>query len=526
MKTSAPRRSPPSTGRRFNRSLAEMYPAVARQWHSKRNGELTPADVTPGSGKIVWWKCAGGHDHEWLASVANRARNGRGCPFCAGRKWPPSKSLAVRSRRLAAQWHPTRNEGLTPRDVSIADSRSVWWKCSKGPDHEWTANVHGRVLRGSGCPFCAGQRPSRAYSLRTANPGLAKQWHPSRNRSLTPADVVPGSRRKVWWRCPAGPDHEWRASIEQRTSRGTGCPVCAGLRVTASTSLAAIHPALARQWHRRLNGELRPTHVVAGSNKRVWWKCPKGPDHVWQDVVNNRTGRLGGCPFCLGRRASVTNSLAALHPRLAAQWHPTRNGKLRPADVPAGSGRRVWWKCRKGQDHEWVAQVYARVHSKRLCPFCIGHRVSRRSSLPARFPVLARQWHPDRNGDLRPRDVLATAHRVVWWKCPQGPDHEWQASVKARSTRPGRCPFCAGRRVSVTNNLATMFPRIAGEWHPTRNHALTPPDVLAADRRPVWWRCALQHVWLDTVRGRTSGRRGCPVCTGGSSWTAAAGRGR
>jgi hypothetical protein len=46
--------------------------------------------------------------------------------------------------------------------------------------------------------------------------------------------------------------------------------------------------------------------------------------------------------------------------RLAKQWHPTKNGKLTPSDVGAGSTKKVWWKCNKGDDHEWVASIVNR----------------------------------------------------------------------------------------------------------------------------------------------------------------------
>jgi hypothetical protein len=38
---------------------------------------------------------------------------------------------------LAKQWHPTKNNELTPFDVSKGSDKKVWWKCEKGKDHEW-----------------------------------------------------------------------------------------------------------------------------------------------------------------------------------------------------------------------------------------------------------------------------------------------------------------------------------------------------------------------------------------------------
>ena len=66
-------------------------------------------------------------------------------------------------------------------------------------------------------------RVTPEYNLAVINPTLAKQWHPNKNRNLTPHDVTPYSDKKVWWICERG--HEWEASLSNR-SKGYGCPYC------------------------------------------------------------------------------------------------------------------------------------------------------------------------------------------------------------------------------------------------------------------------------------------------------------
>ena len=64
-------------------------------------------------------------------------------------------------------------------------------------------------------------------------------------------------------------------------------------------SLLITHPKIARQWHPTKNGDLTPDQVVAGSAKKVWWKCLKGPDHEWSVSLDKRTGTYKtGCPYC------------------------------------------------------------------------------------------------------------------------------------------------------------------------------------------------------------------------------------
>jgi hypothetical protein len=59
---------------------------------------------------------------------------------------------------------------------------------------------------------------------------------------------------------------------------------------------------------------------------------------------------------------------------VARQWHPTKNGKLRPEDVTTGSSRQVWWHCKKDARHVWRSEIKGRVSAQALCPFCAGVR--------------------------------------------------------------------------------------------------------------------------------------------------------
>ncbi len=201
--------------------------ALLRQWHPIKNEPLTPKQITYGSRRKIWWRCERGH--EWQAIVYTRTTSGAGCPVCAGKKTCPGENdLASRRPELAAQWHPVKNGGVTPADVLPGSHRMAWWICGKG--HDWQAMVKSRVS-GAGCPVCAGRTllPNE-NDLAAAYPALAAQWHPTRNGALTPRDVMPGTRRKVWWRCGRG--HEWQAAVSSRSS-GTGCPMCAGKVILA-----------------------------------------------------------------------------------------------------------------------------------------------------------------------------------------------------------------------------------------------------------------------------------------------------
>lgn len=201
-------------------------------------------------------------------------------------------------------------------------------------------------------------------------PEMAAMWHPTRNGTLTPRDVTPASHRKVWWTCAQG--HVWEAVIGSVVRDGSGCPYCAGKRaIPGETDLATLRPDILEQWDYEKNGGIDPSAILPSTHDRVWWRCSLG--HSWQAMVFSRTKEKGaGCPYCTGKKVlSGFNDLGTLKPKLAEQWHPTLNGGLGPEEVSLGSNRKVWWRC--GAGHVWQAAVYSRTRSKGTgCPVCAG----------------------------------------------------------------------------------------------------------------------------------------------------------
>lgn len=275
----------------------------------------------------------------------------------------------LRTGRAAVleQWDPTANGALTPDDLSYGSAQPVWWRCAQG--HLWKAQARARAA-GCGCPVCANRVVLAGENdLAQRYPDLAAQWDREKNGALTPRDVTPGAKRKVWWRCEKG--HSWCAPVQARALEGNGCPVCAGKVVLAGENdLASRFPAVAAQWHPDKNGDLLPTQVTPFTKRQVWWRCPLG--HDYRAAVGMRTGRDAGCPYCAGKKVLAGfNDLATTRPQVAAQWHPTYNGALTPQMITAGSHKKVWWQCAEG--HVWKAAVYARAGKQQHgCPVCAG----------------------------------------------------------------------------------------------------------------------------------------------------------
>jgi hypothetical protein len=204
-------------------------------------------------------------------------------------------------------------------------------------------------------------------------------------------------------------------------------------------------------------------------------------------------------------------------PKLVREWDQGANGALTPDEVPSGSGRRVQWRCSAGPDHVWRASPNNRT-SGTGCPFCANRRVSVTNSLAVIEPAIAAQWHAEKNGVLTPHDVVATSTRVCHWICARDARHEWRASVRDRTRDKTACPYCANRRTSDTNSLATTHPLVAAEWDEEANAPLRATDARAGSSMRAYWRCRANpnHVWRASIANRVRRASGCPFCASGS----------
>lgn len=357
--------------KRFDRPLSITHPEIALEWHPTKNKDLTPEKITAGSSTEVWWKCKNGH--EWSAKISSRAskraiEKGYGqCPYCQGKL--PLTSFGAKYPELAKQWHPTKNGSKTAFDVFANSKDLVWWQCETYPEHEWQAQIKSRVDSTGECKFCIRARNPKKPFLAEFSPELAKEWHPTKNGTLTPDKVKAGSSQKAWWICSKNPSHEWDAAISNRT-RGKGCPYC-NKQKAGERNIVNLYPEIVAEWHPTKNGNLDPKTLPPGSKKRPWWQCLNDPTHEWRAYVFHRTKGMGKCPECA---KGGKKWFGDVYPEIAKEWHPTKNGELTPFNVTPTSAQKIWWQCSNNPEHEWVATPQNRGANKSGCPSCYRER--------------------------------------------------------------------------------------------------------------------------------------------------------
>jgi len=140
------------------RSLVVKHPDLVGELNPQRNPGIDPVRVGARSGLKLWWRC-GSCGHQWKAAVANRTKEGTGCPVCGLKRRArtqsevdPARSLAVKHPELVGELDLQRNPGIDPTRLGARSSLKLWWQCATC-EHKWKTAVSTRT-DGSGCPAC------------------------------------------------------------------------------------------------------------------------------------------------------------------------------------------------------------------------------------------------------------------------------------------------------------------------------------------------------------------------------------
>lgn len=273
--------------------------------------------------------------------------------------------------------------------------------------------------------------------------------------------------------------------------------------------LTEFSPELASEFHPTKNGSLTADQLTIGSGKKIWWKCQKGEDHEWPAVVNKRTFRKQGCPFCSGRYADSKTNLAVNYPELLNEWDWVKNNSLGldPYKLLPKSGKEAYWICEKN-NHSYKTEVFNRTRGHG-CPKCVNIIVEISNSLFISHPDLCEEWDYDLTTDIGPTTVSSGSNKKVFWKCQK--KHSWPATINSR-VRGNKCPYCANQKVCKDNCLATVRPDLAYDWHPFLNGSHTPENTLPSAALVLFWFCEEYHIYEATVNKRYNGA-GCPYCS-------------
>jgi hypothetical protein len=285
--------------------------------------------------------------------------------------------------------------------------------------------------------------PKKKDLLKDSGLPVLDCWDHDRNDTSVWETVTVRAHREAHWKCP-----DCGLCFTRKISDMIGpraCPDCEPKRRAAweteyaryKVTPVAHVPELLTAWA----DEADPATVTVADGQLRRFRCPQGH----HPKLSPLTFLQSGCHLCRGNETRRTRlediqidpSAHGMNREIAAQWHPTRNGKIRLETVAPGSRRNLWWRDPEC-GHEWQETPANREKGRRLrCPECRTIL----DSLAYHYPEIAAEWsasNPSTAWQVRPSGQTAFSPS---WVCANNVDHTWQAQLTSRAAGAG-CPEC------------------------------------------------------------------------------------
>ena len=400
---------------------------------------------------------------------------------------------------LLDEWDYEKND-LKPNEVGKASRYKIWWLCEKGHSYEMIVS---NKVKGYNCPYCSGRSVLKGYNdLCTTRPDLLKEWDFDKN-VIKPDDISKGSGKKVWWKCDKGHSYYSVIKLKARPT-SKGCPICKKESKTSFPEQTLFYyikqffPSAINSEKEILKNEKSeldiyiPELLVGVEYDGYTWhsseeniKKDKHKNLLCKDkgIILIRVRENGLCSLehsiNIFREDNISDeSLESVIKEVLLQ--------LNIYDIDVDINR----------DRQFIYSQYVKKEKE--------------NSLLFKYPEIAKEWHPIKNGTLTSESIGFASNKKVWWLCEKG--HEYEKKVNERINNKIGCPYCSGTKVlKGFNDLYSSYPKLIEEWDFSKN-IIKPDEIYKHSMTKVWWKCSKGHSFEMSINNRTYYNSGCPYC--------------
>ncbi|TLU81457.1 MAG: hypothetical protein FDX21_11545, partial [Chlorobium sp.] len=369
------------------------------------------------------------------------------------------KLYIVDDASLMNEWDYEANQIFDPSKLTRASNKNVSWICSKCR-YTWKAKISNRSVLERGCPLCANRVVVEGVNdLGTTHQLLANEWHPTKNGDLTPKNVTHGSGKKVLWLCPLG--HDYPATILHRTS-GTNCPICNSGRQTSFAEQATffyikkLYPDAISRYKSSFLGRMELDIFIPSIRYAIEYD-----GEAWhkKDTIKREQLKYSKCQEKGIKLIRLREKFPELG-SIVADYQFGTNKLYEPKNLEhiiKEILRRINFS------NTWLTKCPIDVNIERDKYKIQNYRFTlENESFLDKFPQIAEEWHPTKNGNLKPGMFKPRSDHKIWWKCFSC-GYSYESTIGHRTYGTG-CPKCAIEKVTkVKRKQVNMIDPNTGE---------------------------------------------------------------
>jgi len=347
-------------------------------------------------------------------------------------------------------------------------------------------------------------------------PFLINQWDYEKNAEFDIHKLTIGLRRKVNWHCKKC-NYKWYGSIDSRYRSKGLCPVCD----TGKFIMPGYNDAFTRikdlieTYDFVKNDGFDITHQGVMSKKEIWWKCKKCGREWKSSIANRKSTKSDGtyqatkC-LCHNIVKKGKNDIFTIVKGLEEYYDYEKNKGIDYLSLTVSSKIPIHWKCQIC-GHEWVSTVPSRIkrvgngYVTKGCHKCYLNDINRIVTI-AFIPELLEFWDFEKNTDKDINLISAYSYELAHWKCKKC-GYKWEASIKGRTGRNGKCPYCDGRKSVLypgKNDVLTLCPSALKYFDTSKNEGINLAQVHVSSKIEIDFKCPVcGREWRAPLESRT-----------------------
>lgn len=407
---------------------------LIKEWDYNKN-DILPSQISYGSHKEVFWICKNGHKYK--KQIHSRCQ-GTGCSICSGINFQKRNLLFLEYPEFIKELDLEINTPDDLKNITCGSAKKIAWICPK--NHKYMQSAVNRI-KSKGCPICNNLQVEYGFNdLKTwckvnDRNEIIEDWDYELNTFL-PQDITFGSSKICSFVCHIC-GYKWKTRLNARTLQKTGCFRCSK-RMSSSFPEQAIYFYIKKYFPDAINGDRK---TLDGRELDIYIPTIKTAieydGETWHKDIKKDENKADMCK------------------KNHINLYRIREDNCKSLNTPD-----TFIYTYKYQDWKQLNLIIIDIINKLGIKYvdvdiCRDEYLIKeqyylsglKNSLGIMYPDIAKEWHPTKNGNISPYNVLPETHDSYYWLCPKC-GNTYKAIVKNRVRVKSGCPKCGQKQAN------------------------------------------------------------------------------